>query len=119
MLKDILPDLARAKVFSKVDLSHGYWHCILEEDSRLSALTTLSTPFGRYWWKRLPFGLSVSSEIFQKRLLQALEGLVGIACIADDILTLDEATKDYDKNLTSLLKCCKESPSSSTKRKWS
>ena len=77
VLEDILPDLARAKVFSKVDLSHGYWHCILEEDS--GALTTFSTPFGRYRWKRLPFGLSVSSEIFQKQLLQVLEGLLGIA----------------------------------------
>ena len=53
-------------------------------------------------------------EIFQNRLLQALEGLVGIACIADDILiygagdTLDETTKDHDKNLTSLLKRCEE-----------
>ena len=112
VLEDILPDLARAKVFSKVDLSHGYWHCVLEEDS--SALTTFSTPFGRYRWTRLPFGRSVSSEIFQKRLLQALEGLEGIACIADDILiyevgdTLDEATKDHDKNLTSLLTRCEE-----------
>jgi len=26
VLEDILPDLAKAKVFSKVDLSHGYWH---------------------------------------------------------------------------------------------
>ena len=92
VLEDILPDLARVKVFSKVDLSQGYWHRVLEEDS--SALT--------------------SSEIFQKRLLQALEGLVGIACIADDILiyevgdTLDEATKDHDKNLTSLLTRCEE-----------
>ena len=66
VLKDILPDLAKAKFFSKVDLSRGYWHCVLEEESSL--LTTFSTPFGRYRWTRLPFGLSVSSEIFQKRL---------------------------------------------------
>ena len=46
VLEDILTDLARAKVFSKVERSHGYWHCVLEEDSR--ALTTFSTPFGRY-----------------------------------------------------------------------
>ena len=31
VLDDILPDLAKAKVFSKVDLSHGYWHCTLDE----------------------------------------------------------------------------------------
>ena len=28
VLKDILPDLAIANVFSTFDLSHGYWHCI-------------------------------------------------------------------------------------------
>ena len=43
-----------------------------------------------------------------------MEGPVGVACIADDILihgvgdTPDEATRDHDKNLTSLLKHCKE-----------
>ena len=74
------------------------------------------SPPQRYGWTPLSFGLSVSSEIFQKRLLQALEGLVGIACIADDILihgvgdTLEEATQDHDKNLTSLLEHCKEKP---------
>ena len=38
VLKDILPDLARVKVVSTFDLSDGYWHCILQEDSSL--LTT-------------------------------------------------------------------------------
>ena len=112
VLDDILPDLAKAKIFSKVDLSHGYWHCTLEEDS--SMLTIFSTPFGRYRWTRLPFGLSVSSEIFQKRLVQALEGIVGVACIADDILiygigdTLDDARQDHDKNLSLLLERCRQ-----------
>ena len=46
VLEDILPDLARANVFSTVDLSHGYWHCILQEDSGL--LTTFPTPFWRW-----------------------------------------------------------------------
>lgn len=63
VLDDILLDLTKAKVFSKVDLSHGYWHCTLEKESSL--LTTISTPFGRYRWTRLPFGLSLSSEIFR------------------------------------------------------
>ena len=78
---------------------------------------------GTVFWKkslaclpRLPFGLSASSEIFQKRLIQALAGLVGVACIADDILiygvgnTLDEATQDHDKNLSMLIeRCCQKS----------
>ena len=56
----------------------------------------------------------MNSEILQKPPLQALEGLVGVACRADEILiygvgdTLDEATREHGKTLTSLLKRCKE-----------
>ena len=84
ILDDLMPDLARAKVFSTVDLTAGYWHCVLDHESSL--LTTFATPFGRYRWRRLPFGLSASSEIFQKRVSQALEGLDGILNITDDVL---------------------------------
>lgn len=69
VLEDILPDLARAKVFIWWHLFIR-WHCILQEDSSL--LTTFPTPFGRYGWTRLLFGLSVSSETFQNRLLQVM-----------------------------------------------
>ena len=84
VLDDILPELSKAKIFSTVDLRSGYWHCVLDEESSL--MTTFATPYGRYRWCRLPFGLSVSSEIFQKRVNQILEGLEGILDITDDIL---------------------------------
>jgi hypothetical protein len=112
VLDDLMPDLARAKVFSSVDLTAGYWHCVLDEESSL--LTTFATPFGRYRWKRLPFGLSASSEIFQKRVNQALEGLNGILNITDDILvyrvgdTDKEPQQDHDRNLEALLQRCRE-----------
>ena len=112
ILDDMLPELAQAKVFSTVDLKAGYWHCVLDEESSL--LTTFSTPYGRYRWLRLPFGLSVSSEIFQKRVNQALEGLEGILDITDDILVygvgkdVKEATEDHDRHLKALLQRCRE-----------
>ena len=62
VLDDLMPELARAMIFSSVDLTAGYWHCVLDDESSL--LTTFVTPFGRYRWMRLPFGLSESSEIF-------------------------------------------------------
>ena len=74
------------KIFSKVDLTSGYWHCQLDSES--SMLATFQTPFGCYRATRLPFGLSVSSEIFKKRLCQALESLNGVSAVADDILYL-------------------------------
>jgi hypothetical protein len=84
VMDDLLPELAEAKVFSTVDLRAGYWHCILDEES--SFLTTFAMPYGRYRWRRLPFGLPVSSEIFQKRVHQVLDRLDGILDITDDIL---------------------------------
>ena len=99
ILDKILPELSQAKVLSTVDLRSGYWHCVRDHESSL--LTTFSTPFGSYHWCRLPFGLSVSSEIFQKRVNQALEGLSGVLDIADDILVYgignneQEATADH------------------------
>ena len=44
------------------------------------------TLFGHYMWKRLPFGLKVSSEIFQCKLDEALGNLDGVFSIVDDII---------------------------------
>lgn len=111
-MEDILPELCKARVFSKLDLTSGYLHCVLDHES--SQLTTMITPFGRFRWCRLPFGLNVSSEIFQKRLLQQIANLPGIACVADDIIvygvgdTRSEADVNHDIRLRNLLKRCRE-----------
>lgn len=104
VLDSILPEISGAKLFSVFDLRQGYLHLELDEESSL--LTTFATPFGRYCWKRLPFGLNVSSEIFQKRLCQALEGLDGTWCIADDIIIAATSEKDHVMKTNALLQRC-------------
>lgn len=106
VMDDLEPDLSEARVFSNVDLVSAFWHLELDEES--SKLTTFATPYGRYRWLRLPFGLNVSSEIFQKHLNQELLGLQGVKCIADDILVYGADEKDHDKNLEQVLERCKE-----------
>ena len=105
-IDDLLPELANAKVFSKVGLSNGYWHCELDEASSL--LTTFVTPYGRCRWLRLLFGTNVSSEIFQRKLNENLEGLKGVVCVADDILIFAISDADHDENIRNLLIRCKE-----------
>ena len=84
VVDDILPDIARAKVFSVLNLKSGFWHVRLDECSSIP--TTMGTPFGRFPWKRLPFGIAPAPEVFQQRLDEALMGLDGVKVIVDDIL---------------------------------
>ena len=112
VLADILPEFSEAKYFSKLDVKEAYWHVVLDETS--SKLITMITPFGRYKWNRLPFGLKVSSEIFQKKLISALAGLKRVFAVADDVVVLgcgktnEEALANHEENLAQLQKRCEE-----------
>lgn len=111
-IEDILPDLSRAKVFSLLDTKNGYWHVKLDESS--SVLTTFGTPWGRYRWLRMPFGIAPAPEEFQRHLDENLERLEGVKAVADDILvygigdTKEEALMDHDRKLKELLQRCRE-----------
>ena len=84
VIEEIAPKLTNAKVFSVVDAKDRFLQVSLDEES--SFLTTFWTPFGRYRWTRMPFGLKSSPEEFQRRLDDGLEGLTNIAIIADDMI---------------------------------
>ena len=95
-----------SKIFTKADLNNGYWHIKLDHTSSL--LTTFQTDSGRYRWLRLPFGINVASEIFQRELHKALSGLTGVICIADDIIIHGKDEQSHTINLNNFLKRCLE-----------
>ena len=66
-VEEVAAELEGATVFSTLDASSGFWHIKLDEES--SKLTTFNTPFGRYRFLRLPFGLSSAPEVFHSMLL--------------------------------------------------
>ena len=101
ILEDTLHELGQSGLFTKADLSSGYWHVQLDRES--SMLTTFQTCYGRYRFVRLPFGTSVSSEIFQKKLLEALDGLPGVVCIADDVIIHGKDPEEHDRNLIAFM----------------
>lgn len=61
-----ISDMSKAKVFSIIDAKDGFWQIKLTDKS--SYLTTFNSPFGRYRWLRMPFGISSASEEFQRRM---------------------------------------------------
>ena len=70
-IEDIAPRLAGSTVFSSLDAASGFWQIPLNEPSR--KLTTFITKFGRYMFKRLPFGINSASEIFQRKMSELFE----------------------------------------------
>ena len=86
----------------------------MQLDEPSSYLTTFHTPFGRYRWKRMPFGINSAPEIFQCRMHELVEGLTGVEVVTDDYVvvergsTSEAAAQDHDKNLEALLIRCKD-----------
>ena len=100
-LDELTHKLTGAKVFSKLDCKTGFWSIKLDNAS--SRLTTFNTPFGRYRYIRLPFGLKCSQDIFQMRMDQILEGLDGIIAIHDDVTVYGKDEEDHDRALYNLM----------------
>lgn len=101
-MEEISHKFSGANYFSKLDAKSGYWGCALDEESQ--KLTTFRTPFGRYKFQKMPFGLNVSQDIFQQKIDQILENCVGAVGIADDIAVYGRTEKEHDKNLMTLMK---------------
>lgn len=111
-IEEIATRLNGGKVFSVFDASNGFWQVELDEDSSL--LTTFNTPFGRYRWKRMPFGIKSAPEVWQRKMREHMEGLKGVKVIADDFVivgygdTPTEWQADHDRNVRAFLDRCRE-----------
>lgn len=88
--------MVNAKLFTKLDVSSGYWQIKLDEPS--SELFTFNTPFGCYKYKRLAFGVVSASEVFSKKISEIIEGLEGVhvAHIQDDIIIWGSDKAQHD-----------------------
>ena len=103
----VLAQLSGATVFSKLDANSGFWQVPLSPDSTL--LTTFITPFGRFCFHRLPFGISSAPEIFQRLMFQMLAGLLGTVCMMDDVLVYRATQEEHDDRLRKVLQRIQDS----------
>ena len=98
---DTIAQLAGATLFSKLDANSGFWQIPLAKESH--PLTTFITPYGRYHFNKLPFGISSAPELFQKRMNKILAGLDRVVCQMDDVLIVGANKAEHDARLTAAL----------------
>ena len=101
-----LAQLTGATMFSRLDANSGFWQIPLAKESRL--LTTFITPYGRFCFNKLPFGIASAPEAFQRHMNDILSGLPGVLYHVDDILAFGATPEEQDRRLRAVLERIKE-----------
>ncbi|UYV75047.1 K02A2.6-like [Cordylochernes scorpioides] len=102
----ILGQLGNACYFSKLDANSGFWQFGLAKESQ--KLTTFITPFGRFFFKRIPFGITSAPEIFQRKITQLLGKIEGVVCFMDDIVVYGSSLEEHNERVRQVLKKIQE-----------
>ena len=90
------------RIFTVIDMSNCYWHKKLDEESSL--LCMFNTPFGRYKFNRLPFGICVASDVAQRMVDDNFSDISGVIAVHDDIIIAGKDTEEHDNALKQVLK---------------
>ena len=100
-VEEFAHEFAHSYYCTRLDTCHGYWLIVLDQESSLC--TTFNSPFRRYCFLHLPFGLVCSLDIFQKKMDQILEECQGCIGITDDITVHGHTKVEHDAHLQNLM----------------
>ena len=101
-ISDLLQKLSGFKYATAIDLSMGYYHIPLDEESQKLCTTIL--PWGKYQYLRLPVGIKNSPDIFQSIMMDLLGDLEYAKTYIDDIMITSNGTyEDHLKQIKEVL----------------
>ena len=101
IFEDLSQQIIGATVFSKLDLKAAFWQ--IPVDEKTSELLCFATPFGRFCFTRLPFGITPASEVCHRWISHAVEGLSFVNVNVDDILVYSRNKDEHLSHLAQLL----------------
>ena len=113
-IDEMYAKLKGAKVFSTIDLRSRYHHIALGKSSR--AKTAFVTPFGKYEFLIVPFGLAQAPAYFQLLMNKVLNGLKFAMTYLDDIIIFSENELQHLEHLETVFSHLREG---GLKMKWS
>ena len=92
--ESISAQLAGKKFFTVLDLKEGFWQIALSRAA--SEICTFNTTFGCY---RLPYGIKISPEVFQKYNERNFANIPNVTVFIDDILIAADTEDQHDELL--------------------
>ncbi|KAK2712700.1 hypothetical protein QYM36_011401, partial [Artemia franciscana] len=106
---DVAIKCANSKKFFKLDARHGYWSMELDDES--ANLTAFNTAFGRFRFRRYPFGLNCAQDDFQRKIEELFAELIdtaGLGLLIDNIVVHGATDKEHNSNLEKTLQVARE-----------
>ena len=105
-IEEVVASMPKAKGFSVLDATSGYWQVKLDGES--SKLCTFNTPFGRYRFTRLRFGIKSAPEVFQNCISELFADVDGVEVITYDLLIWGKDDDEHDARLKQVLDRARE-----------
>lgn len=102
--QELFARIGNTKYFSTLDATSGFLQIPLSETS--SYVTTFATPFGRYWFLHLPFGICSAPEAYQQTMEQFFGDLEGVKIYFDDFFVWGITREEHDRRLKVVFDRC-------------
>ena len=96
-VEDIFPKLSSAMYFWTLNIHAGYHHISLNEDS--IAKTDFTSPFGKYNYLKVPFGLAQAPVYFQEPMNNVLKDVPFAIAYLDDIIIYSKTVEEHFDDL--------------------
>ena len=107
-VEHLFQSLGKAKYFSKIDLTKGYWAIPINEEDRDK--TAFITSKGQFRWVNMPFGLKTASGVFNRMMRKLLGPLKrdDVHHFMDDILIATETWEEHKEALRAVIRRLEE-----------
>ncbi|UYV61191.1 K02A2.6-like, partial [Cordylochernes scorpioides] len=103
---ELLHEIPKAKYYTVLDVKSAYWHIPVAKECR--DLLVMTTPFGKFRYNRLPFGLKISAQIFVEKMTNIFRDSFQNITYVDDLLIYADTIQEHNKKLKGILEKAKE-----------
>ena len=94
------------QIFHQARCPNGILASTAERKSQ--KLCMFNTPFGRYCYRHLPYGITSASEVFHKTVQKIFSDIDGMKVYIDDLVIWGESKEQHDERLFQVLDQAKQ-----------
>ncbi|XP_018493689.1 uncharacterized protein K02A2.6-like [Galendromus occidentalis] len=96
--------LNKAAYFTTLDANESFWQ--LKLDTASSYLCTFTTPWGRFRFMKLPFGILTATDEFQRATDDLFGDMPGVVPYIDDLIVWGNTKEEHDERVKQVLERC-------------